>query len=112
MNANDFLDKQLGVRTYEDDTVMNATMNGTVQQIVSGNPGALTLQILNIGTADMYVWHDQTVSTSKGFLVPASGGILILDWQKFFLLASRPWYGVTAGNSTQIAAIRNVILGS
>lgn len=111
MNTQDVIDKLYGVRTYENQEALNTAIGDIPAAIVSNDPGALQLTIVNLGNSDMYLWIDESVSTSKGILIAANGGAYEIDITRQMLLPTKSWFAVCAsGNSTTVAVLRQSIL--
>lgn len=110
MDTQGVTEKFYGVKTFVDETTVNSSISTTFKEIVPNNPGRLSLNIINNGASDIYVWYNEQVSTTKGFLVPASGGVLILKMRDFPALVTRAWYGLTASGTSTVQAVADVIL--
>ncbi len=111
MVTQDVINTLYGVTTYQDDQPENSTISTTPTKIVSNNPGALQLTLINLGVNDMYIFTDESVSTSKGILIAANGGSYEIDFTRFMLMPTYSWFGIVATGTTTIAMLRQCILG-
>lgn len=103
------MNKLIGAKTYESTEVLNASVATTITPIVSTDPGAVSIVLVNLGTHDITVWVDESVSLTKGILLAADGGDMVWDVTRHFMLPTKPWYGIANGGSSEIAVIRQSI---
>jgi len=112
MTTADLINKAYGVLTSEEENPLKVTsINTTPQRILDNNPGGLQLTIINTGAADMMIWTDPSVSTSKGILIAANGGSYEIDFTRFMRMTTREWWCVATTGTTTVAVKRTVILG-
>lgn len=113
MDTRQVVNKLYGVQTYQSQVALNTSIGDTPAEIVSNDPGALQLTIVNLGNSDLYLWIDGNVSTSRGILIAANGGAYEIDITRQMLMPTYSWWGVCAsGNTTTVAVLRQSILGS
>ena len=109
MNTRDVVNKLIGAKTYENTQVLNSTVDTSITPIVSTDPGAVSIVIVNLGTNDVTIWVDETVSLTKGIILAADGGNVVWDVTRHFMLPTKPWFGIANGGSSEIAVIRQSI---
>lgn len=109
MTTQDLINKLYGVETF-------ANLNPVVSSLTSGaakaaqlNPNRVGLVIVNLDTNVMYALTDNSVSSTKGIVIPANGGSLILDFKDDLQLVTFDWYlaGTGSGN---FMVLENVIV--
>ncbi len=110
MTTKDIIDKLYGVTTYQNNEPLNSIVQTFPTQIISNDPGALQLTIINLGTNDMYLWTDESVSETKGILIAASGGAYEIDFTTHMRLPTNSWWGVAPAGSTNVSVLRESIL--
>ena len=68
--------------------------SGTVQ-IIAANPRRISLTVQNIGTANVFLGTDNTVTTSKGLLLPGTASLNDTD-------SISAWWGVVASGTVVV----------
>ena len=112
MTTQDLITKLYGVNSYQNSKALNTSMSDVPTEIVSNDPGAMQLTIINLGANDVYIWLDGSVSTTKGILLAANGGSYEIDFTRFMKMPTYSWWGVCAtGLTTTLAVMRESILG-
>jgi len=110
MTTKDIIDKLYGVTTYQNDEPLNSTILSTPTQIVSNDPGALQLTIINLGANDMYLWIDESVSSTRGILIASNGGSYEIDFTSHMRLPTNSWWAIAPAGNTNVAVLRESIL--
>ena len=110
MTTADLVDKLYGVKTYQNTSANNNTVQTTPTQIVSNDPGALQMTLINLGANDMYIWVDESVSSTKGILIAANGGSYEINFTTYMKMPTYSWWGVAPAGATAIAVLRESIL--
>lgn len=110
MTAYDLIAKQIGAVTQRDDTVANSTLTTSPTLILRANPNRVAYILVNLGSNDMYVWFDETVSSSKGFQIAANGGSLSLYMPQFALMPTFQVFGVSKSATTSVACFAQIII--
>lgn len=109
MTTADLITKLYGVETIEEDTPLSSSVTTTPIRILDNNPGGLQVTIINLGTDDIFIWTDPTVSSSNGILLAASGGSYEIDFTRFMRMPSREWWAVAKTTSSTVAVKRTSI---
>jgi len=110
MTTAEVIEKKLGIKTYQNTEVMNAIVGLTPVQIVSNDPGCLHFTLINLGANDIYIWNDESVSSTHGILVPGNGGMYYINFNDTMLMPTYSWWGLAVGAATNIAVLRESIL--
>lgn len=110
MTTSDLIEKLYGVKTYQNTEANNSTVQTTPTQIVSNDPGALQMTLINLGAYDMYIWVDESVSATRGILIAANGGSYEINWQDYMRMPTYSWWGIAPGGATAVAVLRESIL--
>lgn len=110
MTTADLIAKMYGVKTYQSTIANNDTVQTTPTQIVSNDPGALQMTLINLGANDMYIWVDESVSSTKGILIAANGGSYEINFTTYMKMPTYSWWGVAPAGATAIAVLRESIL--
>lgn len=77
------------------------TCNTTASRILDQNNYRVAYIIINSSAVNVYVWFDQTVSTTKGILIPANGGTMNLSLREDFSLPTNElWIIPDSGTPT------------
>lgn len=84
------------------------TVTTSVISIVNNNPDRVGLLLVNLGTVDVFVWIDNSVSSSKGVRLTANGGFMSLDVNDDFTLPAEQWIGITSSGSATVASLELV----
>lgn len=92
-----------------------STVTGVANVSILGtNAEAVTLNLVNGGAFDIYVWWDNTVSASKGIKLAANGGFLSLNVVDDAVLPTMDWHAVSPGGASSIsflACLRSTKVG-
>ncbi len=67
-----------GHTTYSERTV---TLSTNVSRVLANNPNRVFWSIINEDTNDFRWNNDPVISAADGWLVPASGGVVICSWE-------------------------------
>jgi len=110
MTTKDIIDKMYGVTTYESTEPLNSTIQTTPTQIVSNDPGALQMTLINLGANDLYLWRDESVSATKGILIASNGGAYEINFTTHLRMPTFSWWAIAPAGATEIAVMRESIL--
>lgn len=72
--------------------------DGTATLVVATNRNRTTLIIQNVGTVDVYLGGDDSVTTLTGLLLPASGTLNDED-------SGDAWYAITEGDTADLRVL-------
>lgn len=110
MTTQEVLEKLYGVKLYKNTQSQNSSVSSSVTPIVDQDPGSVFILIVNLGSNDIYLWTDETVSTTNGILLQKNGGNMVWYANQHFLMPTERWFGVTATGSSEISVQRYSIL--
>lgn len=110
MTTLDIIQKLYGVQTYEVDNPLTTAVLTTPTQILPNDPGGLQITIVNLGTNDLFLWTDPSVSATKGIQLQANGGSYEIDFTRFMTLPAREWWAIGSGGTTTVSVKRVSIL--
>lgn len=100
-----FVERKFGVKTHSlSDPVTNIVAT-SVTQILKNNPDRLSYTIINLTAYSIYVGFDREVSTSRGILIPASGGSLTLSAEEDGELVGYEAFAISATSASTIYTI-------
>lgn len=80
----------------------------SVSRIVDNNPEAVSFTLLNLGSNNLFVALDDSVSASHGILLVANGGSMSLNVRNDQELPARAWFAIAPKGNTDVFYIRNV----
>lgn len=92
--------------TFTQETYLNASVTNT--QILKNNPNRVGWIIINEGTYDVKVSPTNYLSAYTGWLLPANGGVISMNWKDDGEGVSQELYAVTVA-SVSALRIREVI---
>lgn len=89
----------------------NVSVGTSVTQLTQNDPECISLTMINLGTADVYIKPKNNVSTTSGILLTASGGNVSMDVRSDATLPSKAWFAVsgTAGQEVYVLKIRRYV---
>lgn len=102
--AQSFIEGEFGGPT--EDLEGEVSILTTVTKIVSNDPDALSLTMINLGSFDVYLMFDDQVSITRGIFLPAGGGSVSMNVRDDQALPTRNWYGVGNGGASTLFYIR------
>jgi hypothetical protein len=102
--AKEVLSVDVGGLVTEIDT--NPATSAAAASIVGNDPDAIALNIINLGANNVFIALTPDVSSTKGILIGANGGILSLVLRDDFTLPSREWFGVSPGGASTLYVVR------
>jgi hypothetical protein len=87
------------------------TVGLAASRILLNDPEAISLTIINLGTADVYIKPSNTVLATSGILLTASGGNVSMDVRSDATLPSKEWWAIsaTAGQELYVLRIRRYV---
>jgi hypothetical protein len=104
------LTNEYGVNTHPEVNPMTSIAGVAATQIAPNNPNRVGFNIINLGANNVYVYIDNSVGTTKGFLLAANGGSLNLDWRVDFALISNEWWAIAVTAPSQLLVLGLVTL--
>lgn len=84
--------KRFGGRTIINEQVISVLTTRTV--IAPNNPNRLFLAVINEGINDVRISTDPTITSTSGWLLPASGGAIVFDWTEDGEGVGYPYYAI------------------
>lgn len=66
--------------TYVQEATKN--LSTTRQTLIPNNPNRVFWMVINEGTQDVRLSTDPAITSTSGWLLPASGGIISSDWEE------------------------------
>jgi len=102
------LQKEYGLRSHPGPETGVVAVGTTATKLCSNNPNRIGLSFQNLGSGNIYVYLDNTVSANKGRLIAGGGGSLDFDWRVDTTLISNDWYGMAPGGVTNLQVIETV----
>ena len=101
-----FTEGMLGGPTRE--VPSTVTVGVTLVKVVQANPDRVGLVMVNGGAADVFVWLDNSVSTSKGVRLTANGGSATLTVRDDFTRPAQEWDGISSGAGNVVSVIEEI----
>lgn len=102
MIVQDFLNQYYGAPTRGDEIPLSTAPTTSPTRILANDPSRVHFYISNTGSVDVTVYDGDSVSTSKGILIPANGGILTLKAPDHGDYTTHEWYAVAASGTGQL----------
>ena len=112
MITNDLLVKLYGARTTQSINPLISSVGTTATKLLTSNPQRVAFVVTNLSTYIMYLKPDPSVSSNSGIVVDASGGSVSLNFRDDLGLVTSEWWIVSAGASSDLLVIEQVITGS
>lgn len=106
----ELLTNEYGVNTHPEVNPMTSLAGVTATQVAPNNPNRVGFNIINLGTASVYVFTSNLVSANLGFLLSPNGGALNLDWRVDFALISNEWWAIAIAAPSQLLVLGLVTL--
>lgn len=100
-----FVENKFGMKTRSIQNPVTSTVATSVTKILRNNPDRLAYTIVNLTAYSVYVGFDSEVSTSRGILVPASGGTLTLSADEDGELVGYEVYAISSGSASTIFTV-------
>jgi hypothetical protein len=99
-----YIQKKWGraVRTVPLQTVAVLT---SATQLVKNNPRRFVVEMFNVGTGNVYVLNDPTVTTANGILLSPLGGSIILSAEEDGELVCYPWYAISGATGNNVGVL-------
>lgn len=90
---------------------LNVSVLDTPTKLVNNDPERISLTIINLGTADVYIKPRNDVSATSGILLTASGGSVSMDVRSDATLPSREWWAIsgTTGQELFVLSMRRYV---
>tara|TARA_Y100000310_G_scaffold336624_1_gene421679 strand:+ start:1491 stop:1865 length:375 start_codon:yes stop_codon:yes gene_type:complete len=82
----------------------NSTTGVSAQKEFSENPDRTKMVIVNGHASGTVTVWDSSVTTSKGFILKANGGALIVEYPDDSRLVTKEWYTISDTSSNDILA--------
>lgn len=73
---------------------ISLTVGLTPQKIIGHNFERVTMAIVNLGTDNLFIWTNPSVSLTHGIKLAGNGGFLSLNAKDDFILVGHEWYGL------------------
>lgn len=99
--AMSYVEGIFGGPVTEDDIPLSLS-SGVVTRAVENDPERLSLTVINLGTNDVYMALDETVSSTYGIGVFASGGFASFNVRDDQLLPTREWWVISPNGATDL----------
>lgn len=92
------LEEKLGTKAVPRFNPLNlASIGAAVVRVLGNNPNRYSWVFVNLSPNTIYLHLDNTVSSSRGFLVGPNGGSLSAQWEEDFELVSNEWFAIASG---------------
>lgn len=101
-----FTEQQLGGPTRT--IPSNPNIQTSVTQVCNNNPDRVGLVVVNLGSFDVFVWTDNSVSTTKGVRLTANGGVMTLNVKDDYTLVAEQWIGIGSGGAALLGVLEVV----
>lgn len=88
----EYFERELGFELRADESPLTFTVGGAVTQIWRPNPDRLVIYFINPSDTDMYIYIDNQVSATRGFLLSASGGYAVFSVSDLDLITGHSWF--------------------
>lgn len=97
---------RFGGHTYGTEDVVTVLTTRTT--ILRNNPNRVYWVMINEGANDIRVSFDPSISATSGFVLAASGGVIVADWFNEGETVGYEVYGIAVGVDTRLR-VREVI---
>ena len=97
---------RFGGHTYAIEGVVS--VGTTRQTLIRNNPNRVYWVMVNEGANDVRVSFDPSITSASGFLLAASGGVIIGDWENEGETVGYETFGLAVGAAVNVR-IREVI---
>lgn len=87
------------------ETISNPIVTTTVIPLITNNADRMELIVFNVGTDDVLIHFDPSLSNTNGFRIPASGGFLVFKVRDDYQLVTRGWYGRANATSSLLTIV-------
>ena len=109
-NIQDLIEQELGVRVSVDDVADDVTMATAVTEIIRRDPQRVSIIFVNTGATPVFIGFHEDVSSTNGFRLPPSGGVLAFNWREDLTMPAQSWFGVVAAGSSTLKVFSARIL--
>jgi len=105
MRARTFAQAKYGIST---NTVENSvTVSTTPVRVLINNPNRLSAILSNIGSENVFISTNSSVTATSGIQLPADGGVMSTNYYEDFDQVTRNLYAIAASGSTTIHVIES-----
>lgn len=101
--AQAYVEAEFGGPCTEEET--EVAVDTTVTKLIDNNPERVSLSIINVGNDTLYVLFDDGVSSTRGIVLNANGGLLSLNVRDDQMMSTRRWYGIAGSSSTDVLVV-------
>lgn len=102
MTAFDVVKKNLGTNAFVSENPLITQASTTPTEVFGSNPQRLQMFIINLGSNACYLASNPNPSSTNGIILAAGGGFIEFDVNNDSIVATRPWYIVTASGTSDI----------
>jgi len=96
------LNNEYGVDTYQGSQTGVVAVGTVSTKVIGANPNRVALVFVNNGINNVYLFTDNTVSATKGFLLAGGGGSVTLNWRDDLVLNAQEWWGIAIGAADNV----------
>lgn len=100
-----YIEDKFGIKTRSYSDPVTPTVATTVTQILKNNPDRLAYTIINLTAYSIYIAFDREVSTTRGILIPASGGSLSMSADEDGELVGYEVFAISATSTSTIYTV-------
>jgi hypothetical protein len=102
----EYVQRKFGVRTRAvTNPLGDLDIGSSYSQVLLANPDRLASLVMNLGAYNVYVGFDRDVSSTKGILLVANGGLLSLVVDDDLELVTYPVYAVCPGGTSRVYVV-------
>ncbi len=101
----DLVRRELGAETFVDVNRVVSSIGVAAVQIMRQQPNRLAFVVVNLSPNDIHIGPFRDVSSSKGILLPPSGGSVVSIYTEDFDLVGYEWFGIAAAAASAILVV-------
>ena len=111
MSLSTLIEREFGVKTGSRENPITDSVGVSAARVLPNNPNRLSWVIVNLSANIVYLAFSPDVSSSKGILLSANGGIGSMIYKEDFELVAREVYAVASAAASAIYVVETIIEG-
>lgn len=81
------------------------------KKVLDNDPMRLAVVLSNVGAQDVWVWFDDTVSSTKGILIPAASRPVVLSFRDMVNMQTRALWAISNATGSTLFTVTEYIVG-
>lgn len=98
----DLLKNEFGVDTYQGPGTGVVSVGTTATKVCQLNPNRVGLTFINNSINTIYLFTDNSVSSSRGIQLAGGGGSISFNWRDDLVLNAQEWFGIAPAGPSNI----------